>query len=205
MATLEQVDVFRRSLFATIQVMSLALESRDPKTDGHQRRVSAIARALANEMGLSREQVDGIRFTGLIHDLGLIAVPVEIITKDTSLTEAEIEFKQYHPSIGYDLLKGIEFPWPVAQSILQHHERLDGSGYPDGISGDAIIIEARILAVADTMEVLTASRRNEGLTLEEALKEIIENGGRAYDLEVIEACKRVFKIKEYEIETMSRA
>jgi HD-GYP domain-containing protein (c-di-GMP phosphodiesterase class II) len=205
MATLEQVDVFRRSLFATIQVMSLALESRDPKRDGHQRRVSAIARALANEMGLSREQVDGIRFTGLIHDLGLIAVPVEIITKDTSLTEAEIEFKQYHPSIGYDLLKGIEFPWPVAQSILQHHERLDGSGYPDGISGDAIIIEARILAVADTMDVLTASRRNKGLTLEEALKEIIENGGRAYDLEVIEACKRVFKIKEYEIKTMSRA
>jgi putative nucleotidyltransferase with HDIG domain len=188
----------RSAMSGVVQAMALTVERRDPYTAGHQRRVSDLARAVAAEMGLSSHQIDGIRMAGLIHDLGKICVPAEILSKPGALTEIEQVLIKDHPQVGYEILKGIEFPWPVAQIVLQHHERIDGSGYPAGLSGVDIIIEAKTLAVADVVEAM-ASHRPYRPTLgrEMALEEIIKNRGVLYDPTVVDACVKLLTEKHF--------
>jgi len=188
----------RRALEATIQAMASAVEARDPHTSGHQRRVAKLACAIAEQMGLSEDRIEGIRVAGVIHDLGKIFVRVEVLSKPGRVTEAEFNQLKSHPQVGYDILKEIVFPWPVAEIILQHHERLDGSGYPAGLSGEQILLEARILAVADVVEAMTHHRPHRpAFTIDEALNEISRNSGKLYDKGAAEACIELFRRKGF--------
>jgi PAS domain S-box-containing protein/putative nucleotidyltransferase with HDIG domain len=182
----------------TIKVMSSIVELRDPYTAGHQFRVTKLACRIAEIMGLPSEQIDGLRAAGLVHDIGKIYVPTEILSKPGQLSDTELTMIKAHPKVGYDILKQIEFPWPVADIVLQHHERLNGTGYPSGLSGDDILIEARILAVADVIEA-TASHRpyRAGLGIDSALEEISQAQGVLYDSKVVEACLTLFKSKGF--------
>ncbi len=148
----------RAVIESIVEAMALAIEKRDPYTSGHQRRVASLADAVAREMKLPQDQVDGIRIAAMLHDIGKISIPGEILSKPGRLTEPEMAMIREHPQTGYDILKGIEFPWPVAQIVLQHHERMDGSGYPRGLSGEEIHLGARILMVADTYEAMVSHR-----------------------------------------------
>jgi HD-GYP domain-containing protein (c-di-GMP phosphodiesterase class II) len=191
----------REALGGIIQTVALTVETRDPHTAGHQRRVANLARAIADEMGLSEKQVDGIRMAGLIHDLGKISVPVEILSKPGRLSELEWGMIQAHPQVGYDVLKTVDFPWPVAQIVLQHHERMDGSGYPQGLSGEEIMLEARILGVADVVEAMASHRPyRPPRGLDKALEEISQNRGVLYDPEVVDACLTLFTEKGFTFE-----
>jgi PAS domain S-box-containing protein/putative nucleotidyltransferase with HDIG domain len=197
----ESFEKLKRSLESTVSALASALEMRDPYTAGHQQRVTDLACAIAEEMGFAEEQIDGIRMAGLIHDIGKINVPAEILNKPGQLTEIEYSLFKNHPQIGHDVLKKVEFPWPVAQIVLQHHERMDGSGYPQGISGEEIMLEARILAVADIVEAMASHRpyrpaRGAG----DALEEILHHKGTLYDPEVVDACLRVFYEKGFQFE-----
>ena len=195
------LEKLREALGGIIQTVASTVEVKDPYTAGHQRRVGNLACAIANEMGLPQEQIDGIRMAGLIHDLGKVGIPAEILSKPGRLNEFELGMIKAHSQIGYDILKKIEFPWPVAQIVLQHHERLDGSGYPRGLSGEEIMLEARILAVADVVEAM-ASRRpyRPPRGLDKALEEISQNRGVLYDPEVVDACLKLFTEKGFEFE-----
>jgi putative two-component system response regulator len=188
----------RKTMMGIIQAMTLTVEARDPYTAGHQRRVANLARYIATDMGLSEDQVDGIRTAGVLHDLGKISVPVEILAKPIRLTEIEYKMIQTHPQVAFDILKEIEFPWPIVQIVYQHHERMDGSGYPLGISDEDILLEARIIAVADTVEAMSSHRPyRPSLGIEEALKEISQKRGAIYDPNVVDACLRLFRKKEF--------
>jgi putative nucleotidyltransferase with HDIG domain len=193
------LDKLRSAMSGVVQAMALTVERRDPYTAGHQRRVSDLARGVAAEMDLPTHQIDGIRMAGLIHDLGKICVPVEILSKPGQLTEIEHTLIKDHPQVGYEILKEIEFPWPVAQIVLQHHERIDGSGYPVGLCGDDIIIEAKTLAVADVVEAM-ASHRPYRPTLGRgmALEEISQNRGVLYDADVVDACMKLLQEKGFQ-------
>ncbi|MFQ5956524.1 MAG: HD domain-containing phosphohydrolase, partial [Candidatus Brocadiales bacterium] len=192
----QSMDKLRKVLGGTIQALAHTVETRDPYTAGHQRRVANLARAIATEMGLSAEQIDGIRMAGIIHDIGKIAVPAEILTKPGVLTKTEFDMIKAHPQVGYDILKEIEFPWPVAQIVFQHQERMDGSGYPIGLSGEEIMLEARILAVADVVEAMSSHRPyRPALGIDKALEEISQNSGTLYDANVADACVRLFTEK----------
>ena len=187
------LDKLRKITGATIQAMAQTVEVRDPYTAGHQKRVADLARAIATRMGLSPDQVDGIRMAGAIHDIGKISVPAEILSKPGLLTPLEFSLIKTHSQIGYDILKDIEFPWDIATTVLQHHERLDGSGYPQGITGERILLEARILTVADVVEAMASHRPyRPSLGLDKALEEIAEKKGRFYDPEVVDACVQLF-------------
>ncbi len=190
----ERTASLRNALEGIIQAMSLAVEARDPYTSGHQQRVSILSGAIAKEMVLSEDRIQGIRFAGMIHDLGKIAMPSEILSKPTRLTDIEFAHIKTHSQIGYDILKGIEFPWPVAQVVYQHHERIDGSGYPNGLKGEEILLEARIMAVADVVEAMASHRPyRPALGMEKALEEISKNRGVIYDPEVVDACLKVLR------------
>jgi PAS domain S-box-containing protein/putative nucleotidyltransferase with HDIG domain len=194
----EMMKNLRKALNGTINVIALTVEARDPFTSGHQRRVADLARAIATEMGLSKDSIEAIRSAAIIHDLGKIHVPADILNKPSSLTEIEFNFIKVHPEVAYNILKDIEFPWPVAEIIYEHHERWNGSGYPRGLSGQDILLEARILAVADVVEAMASHRPyRPPLGVEKALKELVANSGRLYDPEVVEVCLRVFKEKHY--------
>jgi len=196
--TLERL---RKAMGGIIQAMALAVEMKDAYTAGHQRRVADLARAIATEMGLSEEQIDGIRMAGVIHDIGKITVPAEILSKPVALSDLEYGLIKVHSQVGYDILKEIEFPWPVAEMVLQHHERMDGSGYPQGLSGDEIMLEARILAVADVVEAMASYRPyRPPRGMDKALEEISQNGGVLYDSEVVDACLRLFTEKGFKLE-----
>jgi PAS domain S-box-containing protein/putative nucleotidyltransferase with HDIG domain len=183
----------RKAMGATIQAMSLTIETRDPYTAGHQKRVSDLARAIATEMKLSSEDIDAIRMAASIHDLGKISIPAEILSKPGKINEFEFRLIQNHPQIGFEILRTIEFPWPIAEIVLQHHERINGSGYPNGLRGEEIHIIARILAVADVVEAMISHRPyRAALTLGEAIHEITKNRGTLYDPDVVDACKRLF-------------
>ncbi len=189
----------RKALEGTIQALATTVETRDPYTAGHQQRVTVLACAVAEEMGLSGEKIEGLRMAGVIHDVGKIGVPAEILTKPGRITETEFEIIKTHPQVGYDILKGIEFPWPVAEIVLQHQERLDGSGYPRGLSGDDILMEARIIAVADTVEAMASHRPyRAALGIDAALDEISKKKGVFYDPDVVDACVRLFREKGFE-------
>ncbi|MDD4836858.1 MAG: HD-GYP domain-containing protein [Dethiosulfovibrio sp.] len=178
-----------RSLLGVVDAMGKVVESRDPYTAGHQRRVASIASTIARRLGLSEDDVEGVRIAGLVHDIGKIAIPAEILTKPARLNKLEFRMVQTHPDAGYDMLQSIDFPWPVAEMVRQHHERMDGSGYPRGIKGDEILIGARCLAVADVVEAISSHRPyRPGLGLEEARLELETNRGTIYDPQVVDVC-----------------
>jgi len=186
-------SALREALQGTIEAIGLTTETRDPYTAGHQRRVTELAVAIAEELGLAAEQIEGIRAAGLMHDIGKMAIPAEILSKPSVLTDTEMALIQSHPQVAYDILKAISFPWPLAQIVLQHHERIDGSGYPQGLRGDEILIEARILAVADTVEAMASHRPyRAALGIDLALEEIENRRGSHYDPDVVDACLRLF-------------
>ncbi len=188
----------RAAFGATIKVLNNLVEAKDPYTGGHQKRVAELARTIATEMKLSAEQIDGLRLAAEIHDIGKIIVPSEILSKPGRISEGEWGLVKNHVKVGYELLKDIEFPWPVAEIIYQHHERLNGSGYPRGLRGEQIMIEARILAVADVVEAMSSHRPyREAHSLEETMAEIESNSGILYDPEVARVCLELFKQKGY--------
>ena len=188
------LETLRKSIGAITQAMSVVVESRDPYTAGHQKRVAALARAMAQEMRLSPDQIDAVRMAGTLHDIGKIAVPAEILTNPGRLSNKAFELIKDHPQTGYDILHGIEFPWPVAEIILQHHEVMDGSGYPKGLTGADILLEARILTVADIVEAIGSHRPyRPSLGIEKALDEISLKKGILYDPVVVDACLRLFE------------
>lgn len=182
----------RDALKGTIRATALTVETRDPYTAGHQRRVADLAMAIGGALGLPADKIEGIRMAGIIHDLGKIAVPAEILTKPTRLSDVEFRIIQSHAQAGYDILKDIDFPWPIADIVLQHHEKMDSSGYPQCLSGENILIEARILGVADVVEAIAADRPyRPALGVKAALKEITQNQSPAFDSSVVDACVRV--------------
>jgi len=194
------VEQLRKALGGTIQAIASVVETKDPYTAGHQRRVADIARAIAREMGLSPEQISGLRMAAIIHDIGKVSVPSEILSSPRKLTALEFNLIKTHAQSGYDIVKDIEFPWPIARMIIEHHERMDGSGYPNGLTGDKILPESRILAVADVVEAMATHRPyRPSLGLEKALDEIAKNRGRLYDPEIVDACLRLFREKGYVI------
>jgi len=182
----------------TIQAMVTVVEMRDPYTAGHQRRVTKLACAIADEIGLSKDQVSALRLASLVHDIGKVRVPAEILTNPDGLTEAEFSMIKTHPLIGYEILKKMELQWPIAEIVYQHHERMNGSGYPLGISGQEIILEARILAVADVVEAMSSHRPYRAARgIDKALEEISINKGILYDPDVVDVCLRLFSEKGF--------
>jgi putative nucleotidyltransferase with HDIG domain len=170
------------------------VDARDRYTAGHQLRVTELACAIAEAMGSPKEQIQAVHVAGLLHDVGKMLLPTEILTKPGRLNDIEFAMIRTHPKSGYNILKSIEFPWPIAKMVLQHHERMDGSGYPDRIRGEEILIEARILAVADVVEAMSSHRPyRPALGLDKALDEVVTNRGVLYDPLVVDACVRVFK------------
>jgi PAS domain S-box-containing protein len=194
----QSVERMRKALRATVQSICMTVEMKDPYTSGHQQRVSDLARSIATEMGLSADRQDFIRTASTIHDIGKIAIPSEILSKPTKLTDLEFSLIKTHAQSGYDILKDIEFPWPVADVVLQHHERMDGSGYPQGLKGDDILLEARILSIADVVEAIASHRPyRPALGIDLALEEISRNKGILYDAVAVDACLKLFREKGY--------
>jgi putative nucleotidyltransferase with HDIG domain len=182
-----------------VQAVSLVVGSRDPYTAGHQRRVAEIAKAIADELQLSRWQARGIYIAGLLHDVGKVAVPSEILTKPGKINEDEFNIIKNHCLVGYDILRVVDFPWPVSVAVLQHHERLNGSGYPEGLFEKDITLEAKILGVADVVEAMSSHRPyRPALGLSSAIEEISRGSGILYDPKVVGACLKLFKKNELE-------
>jgi PAS domain S-box-containing protein len=191
-------EQLQETLHATITALASTVEMKDQYTAGHQPRVTQLACAIADEMGLPTEQIEGIRMAASIHDIGKIMVPAEILNKPGPITELQFEMVKMHPQAGYDILKGLKLPWPVAQIILQHHERMDGSGYPQGLSGEKILMEARILAVANVVESMNSHRPyRPAYDIKEALTEISKKSGSLYDPAVVDACFKLFTQKKF--------
>lgn len=203
-SALEQVQEYstklEKTVLGTITAIAHMVELRDPYTAGHESRVGDLAAAIALEMGLDMDTQYGLRIAGLLHDIGKISVPAEYLTKPTRLTDAEFAIIKSHASNGYSILKSIDFPWPVAEVAYQHHERLDGTGYPRGLKGDEILLEARIIAVADVIESMATNRPyRHALGIKKALQEIENNAGTLYDAEVCNAALTLFRNKNYQL------
>ena len=195
----DSLKKLRKAMESIVEALVMAIEKKDPYTSGHQKRVATIASAIAKEMGLPQDQIDGVRMASMIHDIGKNAIPGQILSKPTKLTKLEMEMIKEHPQIGYDILKGIDFPWPVAQMVLQHHERIDGSGYPQGLLGDEIYLGAKILGVADVVEAMASHRPyRASLGLDTAMDEISKNSGILYDSEVADAGLKLLREKGFE-------
>ena len=197
----KSLDKLQKAFGAIIQVLEKTVEIRDPYTAGHQRRVADLAWQIAKEMGLSTDRIDGIRITGIIHDIGKIHIPAEILSKPKALTSIEFSLIKTHPQVGADILEAIEFPWPVEKIVLQHHERVDGSGYPHGLSKKDILLESRIIGVADVVEAMASHRPyRPALGIDKALKEISDNRSILYDKDVVDICLKLFNEKKYQFE-----
>jgi putative two-component system response regulator len=192
------LEKFTRALNGTVKAMAMAVEIRDPYTAGHQRRAADLARAIAQEMNLAPERAEGVRLAGMIHDIGKISIPAEILSKPSLLSSIELSLIKIHPQVGYDILKEIDFPWPIAKTVLQHHERINGSGYPAGLKNDDILLEAKVLAVADVVEAIVSHRPyRPAFGTKEAINEITRKQGILYDPEVVRNCLRLFHVKKY--------
>ncbi|MFH1093472.1 MAG: HD-GYP domain-containing protein [Candidatus Omnitrophota bacterium] len=190
-----------RLLNETIKALASAVEKRDPYTAGHQQRVAMLATAIALEMKLPQEQITGVKTAAIIHDIGKICTPAEILSKPSKLTLYEFNLITMHPEVGYEILKGIEFPWPVSEIVLQHHERVDGSGYPRGLKGDNILLEAHILIVSDVVEAMASHRPyRPALGINKALDEIVNKKGKLYNADVVDACIEIFMKKGFSLE-----
>ncbi|MES9997063.1 HD domain-containing phosphohydrolase [Desulfovibrio aminophilus] len=197
----QSVAQLRQTLEETVSALAAMSEKRDLYTAGHQQRVAQLACAMAEEMGLQGDRVSGLRVAGKLHDIGKISVPAEILAKPSRLTPIEMSIMKTHSEAGFEILKRVSFPWPVARMVLQHHERLDGSGYPEGLRGDEIMLEARILAVADVVEAMSSHRPYRAtLGLERALDEVGMHKGGLYDPEAVDACLRLFQHKNFTFE-----
>jgi HD-GYP domain-containing protein (c-di-GMP phosphodiesterase class II) len=197
----QTLESLRKAVGATIQTMVSAVEMRDPYTAGHQLRSANLACAIATEMGLPQEKIDGIHMAGSIHDIGKLSIPAEILSKPTKLTNIEYSLIKEHSLSGYEMLKNVESPWPLAQIVYQHHERMDGSGYPRNLKGDEILMEARIMAVADVVESMASHRPyRPSLGIDVALEEIEKNRGSLYDDAVVDACLKLFREKGYQLQ-----
>ncbi len=191
-------EKLQRALKDTIFAIAKIVEMRDLYTAGHQQRVSRLAREIAKEMNLSEEQINGVHMAAVVHDVGKIATPGEILNKPGPLTGAEFAMVETHPQVGYNILSEIQFPWPIALIVLQHHERMDGSGYPQGLRREDIVVEARIMGVADAIETMASHRPyRPALGIERALEEILNNRGKLYDAEVVDACLKLFREKGF--------
>ncbi len=186
---------FNKLTYSIIEAMTKAVEKRDPYTSGHQLRVSKLAIAIAKNMSTPDEQmIEGIRIAGLVHDIGKICIPINILNRTGKISNHEFNIIRYHSQTGYDILQVIEFPWPVAEIVLQHHERLNGSGYPLGLKGETILLEAKILGVADVVEAMSSHRPyRQALGIDEALEEIEKGENTIYDTAVVDACIELFK------------
>ena len=192
------VERLRNALGGTVRAIASMVETRDPYTAGHQRQVANLAHAIATELGLSNDRIEGLRVAAIIHDIGKVSIPSEILSKPSKLTEIEFNLIKLHAEAGYNILKDIDFPWPVARIVFEHHERINGSGYPRSLRGDDIIIETRILSVADVVEAMASHRPyRASMGIEQALKEIEENKGILYDVAVSDACLKLFREKGY--------
>jgi len=188
----------KRALYETIDSIALISERRDSYTAGHQKRVAVLSRAIAKDMKLDAKMIEGIYLISILHDIGKMCIPLSILSKPACLSEAEIMLIQSHCKEGYDILKNIEFPWPIAKTILQHHERIDGSGYPYRLKDKDILLEAKILAVADTIEAMSSHRPyRPAIGLDKALKEIAKNRGILYDSSIVDVCIDLFKNKKF--------
>lgn len=197
----EAFQRLRQAMNATVAAMTSAVEMRDPYTAGHQQRVTTVACAIAEELGMNGESLQALTLAGQVHDLGKIGVPTEILTKPGRITDTEYRLIQEHPQASFDLLKGIDFPWPVAVMAHQHHERLDGSGYPQGLTGDQMIPEARILAVADVFEAMSSHRPyRAALGMDAALDELERGKGTLYDTAAVDALARLVREKGFRLE-----
>jgi len=197
----QSYEKLQKTMDATIDTMSRIIEAKDPYTSGHQRRVCQLAVPIAQEMKLPEDKIEGIRIASLIHDIGKIGLPAEILSKPTKLADIEFSLIKGHSQIGYDILKSIDFSYPVAQIVLQHHERINGSGYPNNLKGDEILLEARILGVADVVEAMSSHRPyRPARGIDKALEEIIQNKGTLYDPEVVDVCLKLFKEKGFKFE-----
>jgi response regulator RpfG family c-di-GMP phosphodiesterase len=195
------VEKLQKALSGTIKVVASTVEVRDPYTAGHQRRVATLARAIAEEMDLNEHQVEGIFMAGVVHDLGKIYVPAEILSKPSRLNDIEFNLIRTHSQVGYDLLKTIDFPWPIAQIVHQHHERLNGSGYPQGLSSEQILIEAKIICVADVVEAMASHRPyRPARGVDVALEHIQEESGTLYDSATVDTCLRLFSEKGFQFD-----
>jgi PAS domain S-box-containing protein/putative nucleotidyltransferase with HDIG domain len=198
---LQTSEKLRQALGSIINVVGATVELKDPYTAGHQKRVADLARSIATEMALSKDQIEGIRIVGIIHDIGKISVPAEILSKPGKLNENEYCLIKNHAQVGYEILKDIEFQWPIAQVVYQHHERMDGSGYPQGLKGEDILLEARILAVADAVEAMASHRPyRPALGIDKALEEISQKKGILYDPDVVDVCIKLFSENKFKFE-----
>ncbi|MHB8279929.1 MAG: PAS domain S-box protein [Candidatus Humimicrobiaceae bacterium] len=194
----ESLEKITKTLVGTVQAIVSIGEFRDSYTAGHQKNVTQLAFAIAEELGLSKDLIESLKFAGILHDIGKIYVPTDILNKPGKLNEFEMNLIKLHPKTGYDILKNIDFPWPIAKVVLQHHERLDGSGYPDGLKGDKIMVEAKILSVADVVEAISSHRPyRPALGMDKAFEEIQKYKGVLYDSEVVDACIKVFNKKDF--------
>jgi len=189
---------FKKALYETIDAIAMISERRDPYTAGHQKRVAMLASAIAKEMKLGEDIIEGIYLTSIIHDIGKMSVPLSILSKPTSLSKGETMIIQSHCQEAYNILKNIEFPWPVAEIILQHHERINGSGYPNGLKGEEILLEAKILSVADIIEAMSSHRPyRPAIGLQKAISEISKNKGKLYDSLSVDICIDLFENKKF--------
>jgi putative nucleotidyltransferase with HDIG domain len=188
----------RRALDGTIEAIGRVAETRDPYTAGHQRRVTELSVAVARKLGLDERTIEATRAAGLLHDIGKLSIPAEILSKPSVLSPLEMSLIKTHPQSGYEILRTIDFPWPVADIVLQHHERMDGSGYPQGLREDAILMEARILVVADIVEAMSSHRPyRAALGIEAALAEVERGRGAQYDALVADACLGLFRVEGF--------
>jgi response regulator RpfG family c-di-GMP phosphodiesterase len=188
----------KKNLLESVAALATVVEQRDPYTSGHQRQVAKLADAIAREMDLPEKVVEGINLAAVVHDVGKISIPTEILSKPGQLSELEFSLIQLHPERGYEVLREIDFPWPIAQIILQHHERLNGTGYPHGLKNEEILLEARVISVADTIEAMASHRPyRDGLGIDCALDEIQKGCGKLYDPNVVDAAISLFKEKGY--------
>ncbi len=198
--TIRNLEHVRRTLSSFVQAMSTTVETRDPYTAGHQRRVADLARAIAIEMKMSADEIEGLYLAAQIHDIGKISIPAELLSMPRKLTDIEFALMKTHSQSGFDILKDIEFPWPIARIILEHHEKLNGSGYPLGKTGSSILPESRILAVADVVEAVASHRPyRAALGIQVAMNEIEKNVNIYYDADVVEACLTLFRKRTYEL------
>lgn len=195
-------ETVHSALVQTVQAIAQTLEQRDPYTAGHQKRVAILARAIGQELGYDTDYLEGLHFGGLIHDVGKIQVPSDILSRPGKLRKEEFDLIKLHPASGYEIIKGINFPWPVGDIVYQHHERLNGSGYPQGLKSDAICYEAKILAVADVTEAMCSHRPyRPSLGIEAALQEIEKNANVLYDPQAVNACLHLFRNKQFTLPT----
>ncbi|MDP1807942.1 MAG: HD-GYP domain-containing protein [Actinomycetota bacterium] len=200
------LDKLRQVMDGTIRTIALIGAIRDPYTTGHEERVAELAVAIAKDMGLPELLIDGLRVAALLHDVGKIAIPTEILSKPGRITAFELDIIREHPEVGYSILKSIDFPWPVADIILQSHERIDGSGYPKGLKGDKLLLEARILVVADVVEAMASHRPyRPALGVKAALKELTDQKGSLYDPDVVDACLKLFQKKGFKFKPAKAA